>query len=160
MREKFADFISEKCPGAQPLLIVVRGSQAYGTNLPTSDTDYAGVYIQQKEDIYGFRYKEQINDDKNDTVFYEVHRFLELVSSNNPTILELLNTPEDCIIYKDPFLTKFWKIDRNLSLRPVPSLSVVTPSNRSKKRRDRTRNRTGKKKEWRGRHLLTSATYT
>lgn len=106
MKEKFADFISEKCPGAQPLLIVVRGSQAYGTNLPTSDTDYAGVYIQQKEDIYGFRYKEQINDDKNDTVFYEVHRFLELVSSNNPTILELLNTPEDCIIYKDPIFDK------------------------------------------------------
>jgi hypothetical protein len=102
MKEQFLKFIQEKCPGAQPLLIVIRGSQAYGTNLPTSDTDYAGVYIQSKDDIFGTKYKEQINDDKNDTVFYEVRRFLELVASNNPTILELMNTPEDCVIYKHP----------------------------------------------------------
>ena len=102
MKQEFFNFIEQKCPGAKPLLIVIRGSQAYGTNLPTSDTDYAGIYIQSKEDIFGTKYKEQINDDKNDTVFYEVRRFLELVASNNPTILELMNTPEDCIIYKHP----------------------------------------------------------
>jgi len=102
MKEQFIQFIEEKCPGAKPLLIVIRGSQAYGTNLPTSDTDYAGVYIQNQDDIFGTAYKEQINDDKNDTVFYELKRFLELVASNNPTILELMNTPEDCIIYKHP----------------------------------------------------------
>jgi len=101
-QEEFIHFIKEKCQGAQPLFIAIRGSQAYGTQLPTSDIDYAGVYIQSQEDIFGTGYKEQINDDKNDTVFYEVRRFLELVASNNPTILELLNTPEDCIIYKDP----------------------------------------------------------
>ena len=92
MKEQFLNFIEDKCHNAKPLLIVVRGSQAYGTNLPTSDTDYAGVYIQSKEDIFGTKYKEQINDDTNDTVFYEVRRFLELVASNNPTILELMNT--------------------------------------------------------------------
>ena len=102
MKEQFEQFIQEKCPGAKPLLIVIRGSQAYGTNLPTSDVDYAGVYIQNQDDILGTKYKEQINDDKNDTVFYEVRRFLELVASNNPTILELMNTPEDCVIYKHP----------------------------------------------------------
>lgn len=101
-KDQFTEFIRQKCPGAKPLFIAIRGSQAYGTQLPTSDIDYAGVYIQSQEDIFGTRYKEQINDDKNDTVFYEVRRFLELVASNNPTILELLNTPEDCIIYKDP----------------------------------------------------------
>lgn len=103
MKQYFIDFIQQKCPKAEPLLIVIRGSQAYGTNLPTSDTDYAGVYIQSIDDIMGLNtYKEQINDDKNDTVFYEVKRFLDLLSSNNPTVLELLNTPEDCIIYKHP----------------------------------------------------------
>jgi len=106
MKEYFLKFIEEKCPGAQPLLIVIRGSQAYGTNLPTSDTDYAGVYIQKQDDILGTKYKEQINDDKNDTVFYEIRRFLELLASNNPTILELLNTPEDCIIYIHPLFQK------------------------------------------------------
>ena len=102
MKKKFEGFIEEKCPGAKPLLIVIRGSQAYGTATPTSDTDYAGVYIQTESDIYGTAYKEQINDSKNDTVFYEIKRFLQLTASNNPTILELLNTPEDCIIYKNP----------------------------------------------------------
>lgn len=104
MIKEFSDLIDDKCPNAQPLLIVQRGSQAYGTALPTSDFDYAGVYIQSIDDILGFRYKEQINDDKNDTVFYEIRRFLELVASNNPTILELLNTPEDCILYKHPLM--------------------------------------------------------
>jgi hypothetical protein len=106
MTEQFKSFISSKCPGAEPLLIVIRGSQAYGTNLPTSDTDYSGIYIQSAEDILGFRYKEQINDDKNDTVFYEIRRFLDLLSSNNPTVLELLNTPEDCILFKHPLMDK------------------------------------------------------
>jgi predicted nucleotidyltransferase len=102
MREELFRFIEEKSPDAKPLLLVIRGSHAYGTNIETSDTDYAGVFIQSQEDIFGFNYKEQINDDKNDTVIYEIKRFLQLLSSNNPTVLELLNTPEDCIIYKDP----------------------------------------------------------
>jgi predicted nucleotidyltransferase len=102
MKEELFRFIEEKSPNAKPLLLVIRGSHAYGTNIETSDTDYAGVFIQSQEDIFGFNYKEQINDDTNDTVIYEIKRFLQLLSSNNPTVLELLNTPEDCIIYKDP----------------------------------------------------------
>jgi hypothetical protein len=102
MREELEKLIQDKSPGAKPILLVVRGSHAYGTNVETSDTDYAGVFIQSQEDIFGFNYKEQINDDKNDTVIYEIKRFLQLLASNNPTVLELLNTPKDCIIYKDP----------------------------------------------------------
>ena len=102
MKEELFKFIEDKSPGAKPLLLVIRGSHAYGTNVETSDTDYAGVFIQKIDDILGFNYTEQINDDKNDTVIYEIRRFLDLLSSNNPTVLELLNTPEDCIIYKDP----------------------------------------------------------
>jgi predicted nucleotidyltransferase len=102
MIESLKNLIDIKCPGAKPLLLVVRGSHAYGTNIESSDTDYAGVFIQSLDDILGFKYIEQINDDKNDIVMYEVKRFLELLQTNNPTVLELLNTPEDCIIYKDP----------------------------------------------------------
>ena len=102
MKEELFRLIEEKAPGAKPLLLVIRGSHAYGTNIETSDTDYTGVFIQSQEDIFGFNYKEQINDDTNDTVIYEIKRFLELLTSNNPNILEMLNTPEDCIIYKDP----------------------------------------------------------
>ena len=102
MKEQLLKLIEEKSPGARPLYLVVRGSHAYGTNVPTSDTDYAGVFIQSEDDILGLKYKEQVNDDSNDTVIYELRRFLGLLGTNNPTVLELLNTPEDCVIYKDP----------------------------------------------------------
>lgn len=103
------NLLKSKDPNAIPLYIVVRGSHAYGTNIESSDVDYSGVYIQSKEDIFGFNYKEQINDDKNDIVLYEIKRFFELLKSNNPTILELLNTPEDCILYKDPIFDEIIK---------------------------------------------------
>ena len=83
---------------------VIRGSHAYGTNLPSSDTDYSGIYIQSLDDIIGLKYREQVNDSKNDIVYYEIRRFLELLTSNNPTVLELLNTPDDCIVYKHPVM--------------------------------------------------------
>lgn len=102
MKQELLDLIESKVPGSQPLLLVIRGSHAYGTNISTSDTDYAGVFVQNMDDILGFSYKEQINDDTNDTVIYEVRRFLQLIGSNNPTVLELLNTPEDCVLYKHP----------------------------------------------------------
>ena len=102
MKKELIDLIESKSPGAKPLYLAIRGSHAYGTNIETSDTDYAGIYIQSIDDILGNSYKEQINDDNNDIVIYELRRFLELLSVNNPNILELLNTPEDCVIYKDP----------------------------------------------------------
>jgi predicted nucleotidyltransferase len=102
MKDQLLNLIENKCPGAKPLLLVIRGSHAYGTNIETSDTDFSGVFIQSLDDILGFNYKEQINDDSNDIVIYEIRRFLQLLSTNNPTVLELLNTPDDCIIYKDP----------------------------------------------------------
>lgn len=101
-KEELISFIKEKSPGSIPLYLVIRGSQAYGTSIPSSDTDFGGVFIQSMDDIFGFKYKEQINDDKNDLVLYELKRFLELCSMNNPNILELLNTPEECILYKHP----------------------------------------------------------
>jgi len=100
--EELLKLINDKSPGSKPLYLVIRGSHAYGTNIETSDTDYSGIFIQSEDDILGNKYIEQINDDKNDTVIYEIRRFLELLGSNNPTVLELLNTPEDCILYKDP----------------------------------------------------------
>ncbi len=102
MKENLIKLIENKSPGARPLYLVIRGSHAYGTNIETSDTDYAGVFIQSIDDIIGNKYIGQINDDNNDIVIYEIRRFLELLASNNPTVLELLNTPEDCVIYKDP----------------------------------------------------------
>ena len=77
------------------------GSQAYATNIETSDIDKKFVYILPEEYILGTGYVEQINVNA-DYTGWEVRRFLELLESNNPTVLELLNSPEDCIISKHP----------------------------------------------------------
>lgn len=86
------------------------GSQAYGTSTPESDTDIKGVYIQPLEAIAGFGYIEQISDSKNDTTYYEIRRFLELLSTNNPNILELLNLPEDMVLYQHPLWDEVTKM--------------------------------------------------
>ena len=91
------------------------GSQAYGTSTPESDTDHKGIFMQPIDELITFGYKEQINVTK-DECYYEVRRFLELLSVGNPTALELLYSPEDCIVertkqfdlliqHRDKFLT-------------------------------------------------------
>lgn len=95
----------------------IGGSTAYGTNLPTSDIDKKGVYILPLEEILSGSYQDQVNDSTNDTVYYELGKFLKLCSKGNPNILEMLNYPKDCIIksstiwegileYKPKFITK------------------------------------------------------
>ena len=101
------------------LFETIVGSQAYGTQTPTSDIDKKFVYILPQDYILGTGYVEQINVNK-DYVGWEIRRFLELMGSNNPTVLELLNSPEDCIVskhplfdviieHKDDFITKICK---------------------------------------------------
>lgn len=80
----------------------IRGSKLYRLNLDNgkSDTDIGGVFICPQSYIYGLRseYPEQVSDEKNDTVFYEFGRWIELLLKSNPTALESLFAPEDCII--------------------------------------------------------------
>ncbi len=83
------------------LFETIIGSQAYGTQTPTSDEDRKFVYILPIDNIFGTGYVEQLNVTK-DITGWELKRFLELMGSSNPTVLELLNTPEDCIITKHP----------------------------------------------------------
>jgi len=77
------------------------GSQSYGTSIPTSDIDYKGVYIQNPDEILTFGYKPQIEVSK-DECYYEVRRFLELLQTANPTVLEMLWSPLDCIEVDSP----------------------------------------------------------
>ena len=86
------------------ILECISGSRAYGLDTPSSDTDIKGVFILPKEEYYGLTYTPQVSNETNDIVFYEFGRFMELLSLNNPNILELLNAPESSIIYKHPFL--------------------------------------------------------
>ena len=84
----------------------ISGSRAYGLDTPNSDTDIKGVFILPKEDYYGLNYIPQVNNESNDIVFYEFGRFMELLSLNNPNILELLNTPDSAIIFEHAYLSE------------------------------------------------------
>lgn len=84
----------------------ISGSRAYGLDTPSSDTDIRGVFILPKEKYYSLNYISQINNETNDIVYYELNKFIELCSKNNPNILELLNVPERCIQYKHELFDK------------------------------------------------------
>lgn len=83
------------------LFRAVVGSHAYGTSTVDSDTDHKGIYACPTTELLGFNYKEQIEVSKDETL-YEVRRFLQLAQSANPTILELLYSPEDCVVHTSP----------------------------------------------------------
>lgn len=79
---------------------VIAGSKAYGLNTAKSDTDIRGVFILPKDMYYGLEYTGQVNNETNDIVYYELKRFMELLAKNNPNILEMLNTPSNCVLQK------------------------------------------------------------
>lgn len=88
------------------LLECISGSKAYGLDTPQSDTDIKGVFYLPKERFFGLDYIAQVNNDTNDEVYYELGRFVELLLKNNPNILELLASPENCILYKHPIMER------------------------------------------------------
>jgi hypothetical protein len=86
------------------LLECLSGSRAYGTDTPESDTDTRGIFIAPRELFYGLSFPEQISDATNDTTFYEIGRFIELLVKNNPNILELIFTSGDAVLQRSPLL--------------------------------------------------------
>ncbi|RYD82363.1 MAG: nucleotidyltransferase [Sphingobacteriales bacterium] len=80
----------------------ISGSKAYGLELPHSDTDIKGVFILPKDMFYSLNYIPQVSNESNDEVYYELRIFFELLIKNNPTLLEILGTPQESILYKHP----------------------------------------------------------
>lgn len=96
--QEFYDYLKER---GLIIFETIIGSQAYGTATENSDIDKKFIYVLPEEVILGLDYIPQININA-DYVGYEIKRFLELLETNNPNILELLNSPEDMILHKDP----------------------------------------------------------
>jgi len=89
------------------LFEAVVGSRAYGLATASSDTDIRGVFYLPLESYLGGQYIAQVANTSNDEVYYELGRFVELLSKSNPTVLELLASPADCIVYQDPIMEQF-----------------------------------------------------
>jgi len=101
---------------ANLLFEAVSGSRAYGTDLPHSDTDLKGVFVLPEREFFGLDYVPQIANATNDEVYYELRRFVELLLKNNPTALEILASPADCVRYQHPLFAR---------LRPEQFLSKL-----------------------------------
>ncbi len=86
------------------LFEAIAGSKSFGLDTPSSDTDIKGIYFTPKEYFFGLNYIPQVANETNDEVYYEIGRFVELLQKNNPNILEILASPDDCILHKNPLI--------------------------------------------------------
>lgn len=101
--------IEDRC-----ILFVKSGSHAYGLNTETSDIDYKGITIaplkyyftsnnfEQKDK--GFEQEDwvklkELNYGKVDCVIYELQKFISLLETQNPNIIEMLWQDEEDILY-------------------------------------------------------------
>lgn len=95
------------------LFETVAGSHAYGTNLDGSDQDLRGVFVATRGLLGGLDRIEQVTDERNDQVYYEIGRFVELLLRNNPNALEIIAMPDDCVRFRHPL---FERLDPSLFL--------------------------------------------
>jgi len=92
------------------------GSFLYGTNTPTSDEDYSGVFMPDENMVFGFDRTEQVdlssvsklengkNDaDAVDKVLYEFRKFVKLSLENNPNVLEMLFINSDNLLFANRY---------------------------------------------------------
>jgi len=86
------------------LLDCISGSTAYHLNVQGSDIDKKGIFIMPQKQLYGFDQQQQIANESNDEVYFEIGRFLELLTKNNPNILELLSTPKEHVLFRHPLM--------------------------------------------------------
>lgn len=86
------------------LLECLSGSRAYGLDTPESDTDIKGVFYLPRDAFFGTNYIAQVSDERNDQTYFELGRFVELLTKNNPNMLELLATPADATLLRNPLM--------------------------------------------------------
>ena len=80
------------------------GSLAYGTNLPTSDVDYRGIFCADPVNVRTpfFVIRETEDEEEEDTKFYELAHFMKLCLDCNPNIIETLWVDDEDIEFRTP----------------------------------------------------------
>jgi len=94
------------------LFLTKSGSHLYGTNTPTSDEDYVGVFLAKPKYHLGFKTVNEVDcsivdkdasgkntHDAVDIKVYELKTFLKLAADSNPNIVELLFSTGDAVIF-------------------------------------------------------------
>ena len=80
------------------IMEAVVGSQSFGLATEKSDTDVRGVFVLPMEERISFSAFDQVADEKNNNVYWELKKFLQLLREGNPSALEFLNSPARCIL--------------------------------------------------------------
>lgn len=95
-QKELENIATENC-----LLRVVAGSNAYGTALPTSDWDERGIFVDKMERVVlPFEKLELVEFSVDDIVFYELSKYMPLLLSQNPNVIELLWTEDKDVLFK------------------------------------------------------------
>jgi len=77
--------------------VVLYGSHAHGTNTPTSDEDWRGVYQANNDHFLGLNTPQRTWEQKPDITMWELAHFCRLLLGGNPNIVGLLSAPDDCV---------------------------------------------------------------
>lgn len=84
------------------ILRVVAGSHAYGTNIPSSDWDERGIFVDNMSRIVlPFEKIEQVQLSRDDIVLFELSKYMPLLLSQNPNVIELIWTDPSDILHKN-----------------------------------------------------------
>lgn len=79
------------------------GSHAYGTAGSDSDQDLRGVYALPASAYLKLAAPPaQISDERHNEVYFSLRRSIELMAAGNPSLIELLYLPEDCVRLSTP----------------------------------------------------------
>lgn len=111
----------------------VAGSHLFGLNGPNSDHDYKGVFIPSSDEILLGNYPDTIKEttgndlsrntkDDVDTELYSLRKFLLMVENGDTAALELLFTPDQFIIEKDPIWDEIIAVREQLLSKKVNAL--------------------------------------
>ncbi|MBL8301108.1 MAG: nucleotidyltransferase domain-containing protein [Rhodanobacteraceae bacterium] len=86
-------------PSSERILFeCVAGSRAYGTASADSDEDIRGIFALPRASYADLTAPpNQIADARNNIVYYSLRRTIELLTAANPSMLELLYMPADCV---------------------------------------------------------------
>jgi len=99
------------------LLKCLVGSHCYGLAHDKSDEDFRGIFILPEKDynkqdsrlLINTPFLNQIQDEKNNEVYYELKRFLELLSQGNPNCVEILFLEETFYKIKNQILAPIFE---------------------------------------------------
>ena len=80
------------------------GSISYGTNLPTSDVDFRGIFCADPVNVRTpfFTVKECEDVDEEDTKLFELSHFMKLCLDCNPNVIETLWVDDSDITFRTP----------------------------------------------------------